>query len=71
MIHLDIKNLRNFNEEGSMDSTNGNQSKSASKGVSSQCMHVAVDDHWRYASVSIFDDDTAESVTQNLINTYN
>ena len=71
MIHLDIKKLRNFNEEGIMDSTNGSRSKSANKGAYSQCMHVAVDDHSRYASVSIFDDETADSVTQHLIDTYN
>ena len=34
-------------------------------------MHVAVDNHSRYASVSIFDDETAKSVTQHLIHTYN
>ena len=34
-------------------------------------MQVAVNDHSRYASVSIFDDEIAESVTQHLIDTYN
>ena len=34
-------------------------------------MHVAVVDHSRYASVSIFDGETSESVTQHHIDTYN
>ena len=33
-------------------------------------MHVANDDHSRYASVSIMEDEKAESVTRNLIETY-
>ena len=37
--------------------------------VRSICM-LQFDDQSRYASVSIFDDETAESVTQHLINTY-
>ena len=71
MIHLDLKKFRNFNKEGIRYSTNGSQSKSAKKGAGSRCLHVAVDDHSRYASVSIFDDETAESVTRDLIDTYN
>ena len=70
MVHLDIKKLRNFNEEGIRNSTTGNRHKSANKAAGSQYMHVAVDDHSRYASVSIFEDETAESVTKHLIATY-
>ncbi len=70
MIHLDIKKLRNFNEEGIRTPGNGNRHKSANKGIGSQCMHVAVDDHSRYATVSIYEDETAESVTKHLIETY-
>ena len=33
----------------------------------SQCIYVAIDDHSRYASVSIMEDETAESVTKNFI----
>ena len=33
-------------------------------------MHVAIDDHSRYASVSIMENETAESVTKHLIETY-
>ena len=33
-------------------------------------MHVAIDDHSRYASFSIMEDETAESVTKHLIETY-
>ena len=33
-------------------------------------MHVAVDDHSRYASDSIMEDETAESVTKHFIETY-
>lgn len=70
MIHLDIRKLRNFNEEGIRTSDRGKRSKSAIKGAGSQCMHVAFDEHSRYASVSIFEDEIAESVTQHLIDTY-
>ena len=44
--------------------------KSANKGAGSQYMHVAVDDHSRYATVSVFEDETAESVTEHLIQTH-
>ena len=70
MVHLDIKKLRNFKEEGIRDCSSGNRHKSANKAAGSQCMHVAVDDHSRYASVSIMEDETAESVTKHLIETY-
>ena len=33
-------------------------------------MHVAVDDHSRYATMSVMEDKTAESVTKHLIETY-
>ena len=33
-------------------------------------MHVAIDDHSRYAAVSIMEDETAESVSKHLIETY-
>ncbi len=33
-------------------------------------MHVAVDNHSRYETVSIFEDETAESVTKHLLETY-
>ena len=33
-------------------------------------MHVAVDDHLRYATVSVIEDEIAESVTKHLIETY-
>ena len=35
-----------------------------------QCIHVAVDDHSRYATASVMEDETAESVTKHLIETY-
>ena len=70
MVHLDIKKLRNFNEEGIRTDENGNRHKSANKAAGTQCMHVAVDDHSRYATVSVIEDETAESVTQHLIETY-
>ena len=65
MIHLDIKKLLNFNEEGVRDCSTGSRHKSANKAAGSQCMQVAVDDHSRYASVSIMEDETAESVTKH------
>ena len=40
------------------------------KAAGIQCMHVAVDDHSRYATVSVLEDETTESVTQQLIETY-
>ena len=49
MIHLDIKKLRNFNKEGVTDCNTGNRHKSAYKIAGSQCMHVAIDVHSRYA----------------------
>ena len=64
MIHFDIKTLRNFNEEA------GNQHKSANKAAGTQYMHVAVDDHSRYAAVSVLEDETAENVIKHLIETY-
>ena len=64
MIHLDIKKLRNFNEEGVMDFNTGNRHKSANKVAGSRCMHIAIDDHSRYASVIIMEDETADSVTK-------
>ena len=33
-------------------------------------MHVAVDDYSRYATVCVLEDETAESVTKHLIDTY-
>ena len=33
-------------------------------------MQVAVDDHSRYATVSIFEDETAERVTKHLMENY-
>ena len=64
MIYLDIKTLRNFNEEA------GIRHKSANKAAGTPCMHVAVDDHSRYATVSVLEDETAESLTKHLIETY-
>ena len=66
MVHLGIKKLRNFKERGIRNSTTGNRHKSANKAAGSQYMHVAVDDHSRYA----FEDETAESVTKHPIETY-
>ena len=70
MIHLDIKKLRNFNEEDVWDYNTDNRHKSVNEVAGSQCKHVAVDDHLRYASVSIMEDETAESVTKHLIEAY-
>ena len=64
MIHLDIKPLRNFHEEA------GNRHKSTNKVAKMQCMHVAIDDYSRYATVSVLEDETAESVPKHLIETY-
>ena len=33
-------------------------------------MHVAIDDYSRYATLSVLEDETAESVTKHLIDTY-
>ena len=71
MVHLDINKLRNFKEEGIRNAGIGNRYKSRNKAAGSQYIHVAVDDHSRYATVSVFEDETAESVTQHLIDTYN
>ena len=70
MLHLDIKKLRNFKEEGIRNADIGNRYKSRNKAAGSQYMHVAVDDHSRYATVSVLEDETAESVTKHLIDTY-
>lgn len=70
MVHLDIHKLRNFNQEGVRDAGTLNRQESANKAVGSQCMHVAIDDHSRYASESILVDETAECVTQHMIDTY-
>lgn len=48
MVHLDLKKLWNFNEEGLRDSITGNRLKSVNKSVDSKCMQVAVDDYLRY-----------------------
>ena len=66
MIHLDIKKLRNFNEKGVRDFNTGNRHKSEYKVAGLQCMHVAIDDHARYALVIIMEDETADSVTKYL-----
>ena len=65
MIYLDIKKPPNFNDEGVRDCNTGNRLKSANKVAGSPCMHLAIDDHSRYASVSIMEDETAESVTKH------
>ena len=70
MIQLDIKKLRNFKEEGVRNCSTGNRHKSANKAASSQCVHLAINDHSRYASASIKEDETAESVTTHLIEIY-
>ena len=66
MVHLDIKMLLNFNEEGSRNAENGNHHQSANRAAGTQCMHVAVNDHSRYATVSVLEDETVESVNQHL-----
>ena len=65
LIHLDIKKLRNFNEEGVRNCNTGNRYISANKVAGSQRMHVAIDDHSCYASVSKIEDETAGSVTKH------
>ena len=60
----------NVNEEGVKDCRIRNRHKSANKSADPECMQVAVDDHSRYASVSIMEDKSAESVTKHLIETY-
>ena len=50
-----------------MDYNIGNRHKSTNKVAGSQLTHVAVDDHFRYASVSIMVDETEESITKHLI----
>ena len=67
MIHLNIKKLRNFNEEGVRDCNTNNLHKPANKVEGSQWMHADIDDHLRYFSVSIMEDETSESVTKHLI----
>ena len=67
MIHTDIKKLRNFNNEGVRDCGTSNRHKSVDEVAGSQCMHLVVDDHSRHALVSIMEDETAKSVTKNLI----
>ena len=62
MIHLDIKKLRNFKEEGVRDFSTGNRHRSVDE--------VAVDDRSFYASVSIMEDETAERVTKHLLEIY-
>ena len=51
MIHLDIKKLLNFNEEGVKDSSTSNLHKSANKVAGSQCMHLTNDDRLSYAPI--------------------
>ena len=70
MTHLDIKTFRNFNEEGIRNEEAGNRHKSANKVAGTHCMHVAVDDRSRYATVSAMEDEIAECVTKHLIETY-
>ena len=45
-------------------------SPSPNKATGTQCILVAVDDHSRYALASVMEDETAESVTKHLIETY-
>ena len=63
MVQLDIKQLRNLNEEGMRNSGIGYRHKSGCKAVRSNCMHLLVDVHSRYSSVRIMADKAAESVT--------
>lgn len=70
MVHLDIQKLSNFNQEGIRNAGTGNRQKSANKAVGSQYMHIAIDDCSRYVSESILANETAECVTQHVIDTY-
>ena len=70
MIHLDIKALRKYNEEGTRYEETVNRQKSANKAEGTQCVHIAVDDHSRYATASVMEEEKAESVTKHLIETY-
>ena len=54
MFHLDIKKLRNFDEEGVRECSTGNRHKSANNVAASQYKQVSVDNLSRYASISIF-----------------
>ena len=67
MVHLDTKTVRNYHEEGIRDEKNVNRYKLANKGAGTQCLQVELDDHSRYASVSVKSDETAESGTKHLI----
>ena len=53
-----------------MNADIGNRYKSRNKAAGSQYMHGAIDDHSRYATVCVFEDETAESVTKNLTDKY-
>ena len=67
MVHPDINKLQNFKEEGTRNCSTSNRHKSANKVAGSNCMHMAVGDHSCYASASVMEDETAESITKLLI----
>ena len=48
----------------------GNRHRSANKVAEKRHMRLAIDDHSRYATVSVMEDEIAESVTKHLIETY-
>ena len=70
MVHFDIKTLRNLNEKGvrNEDAEKPTQISEQVDGI--KCMHLAIDDHSHFATVSVVEDETAESVTKHLVETY-
>ncbi len=68
LVHLDIKKLGRFNAIGHRITGNKSQ-PNASRGVGFEFVHVAIDDHSRVATATIFPDEKKESAVAALLKT--
>jgi transposase InsO family protein len=68
LVHLDIKKLGRFNAIGHRITGNKSQ-PNATRGVGFEFVHVAIDDHSRVATATIFPDEKKESAVAALLKT--
>jgi transposase InsO family protein len=68
LVHLDIKKLGRFNAIGRRITGDKRQPKST-RGVGYEFVHVAIDDHSRVATATIFPDERQESAVAALLQT--
>ncbi len=68
LVHLDIKKLGRFNAVGRRITGDKRQPK-GTRGVGYEFVHVAIDDHSRVATATIFPDERQESAVAALLQT--